>query len=72
MTDFIEYSIKIKDESKTLVEKDFCYDSLFLHKENADLKRKVEEMIKKFDITDYDPTKLSDLSIEVRAKLVWQ
>lgn len=66
---YIEYSIKIKDEQNTFSQKDILYQSLLLGKENFELQTKIKELVDQFyqgNLPEEPP------SIVVTAKLIWE
>jgi len=69
MSEYIEYTIKIKDEKSSLSEKDISYEALLLCKENERLKSEVDNLVYRFKSDN--PSQESP-GITVNAKMVWQ
>ena len=67
--EFIEYTIKVKDERNCLSEKEICYEPLLLAKEDENLRERVEALVEKF--MDHYPSQESP-EVTIRAKMVWQ
>jgi len=69
MSEYIEYTIKIKDEKSTLSEKEFTYEPLLLSKDNEQLKQEVYGLEYRFKS---DNPGQESPEITVTAKMVWQ
>lgn len=68
-SEYIEYTIKIKDEKSTLSEKDISYDPLLLSKDNEKLALDVNAVAERF-FADNDSGESPEITIT--AKMVWQ
>lgn len=67
--EYIEYTIKIKDEKSTMSEKDISYEPLELSKHNAVLAHKVNELAKRF----FEGNELNEPpEVVITCKMVWQ
>ncbi len=67
--EFIEYTIKIKDESHSLSEKELSHVPITLSKDTLELAQKVDALAKRF----FDISESSEApSIEIKFKMVWQ
>jgi hypothetical protein len=66
----IELSIKVKDDTSTMVEKDVLYHDLMLSKDDRDLQGRVNAVVERFkaNSTADDP---NDVDVTVNAKMVW-
>lgn len=67
--EYIEYTIKIKDESSSLSERDISYEGLYLSKSNASLQQKVNEIAQRF-FQQNEPEESP--SIIITAKFIWE
>ena len=65
----IEYTIKVKDESSTLSEKDIAYDAFRLSKDNAFLENRVKEAVARF-LEKHESQEAPEVTIT--ARMVWQ
>jgi hypothetical protein len=68
-SEYIEYTIKIKDEKSSLSEKENTYESLLLSKDNEELRAKVADLVCRFRA--YNDAQESP-EIIVTSKMVWQ
>ncbi len=68
-SEYIEYTIQVKDEKSSLSTKELSYDPILLSKENVLLKEEVAFLFEKFQ-----ETHLGEESPEIiiKAKMVWQ
>lgn len=64
----IELSIKIKDEKRSMTEKDFVHDEYLICKSNPDLVERVDAVFKKF--SSQEDTEAP--TITIRTKMTWQ
>jgi hypothetical protein len=67
---FIEYVIKVKDESSSVSEKHITYEPLLLSLDNTELENKVQEAYLKFYHKGAEGKESPEITI--RAKMVWQ
>ncbi len=67
--EYIEYTIKIKDEKSTLSEKEICYESLTLSKSNEELAQKVDALAQRF-LAESESGEAPEIT--VTSKMVWQ
>lgn len=68
-SEYIEYTIKIKDEKSTLSEKEISYESLTLSKSNEELAEKVNALAQRF-LAESESAEAPE--IIVTAKMLWQ
>jgi hypothetical protein len=69
MSEYIEYTIKIKDEKSSLSEKHISYEPLLLSKDNEELAAKIHALFEKFR-ADNDSEESPEITIP--SKMVWQ
>lgn len=67
---FIEYVIKVKDETSSLSEKHITYEPLLLSLDNEELEKKVQDTYLKFYSKGAEGKESPEITI--RAKMVWQ
>jgi hypothetical protein len=68
-SEYIEYTIKIKDEKSSLSEKEICYGPLLLSKENEIVAAKVNALAERF-LANSESGEAPE--IVITSKMVWQ
>jgi hypothetical protein len=71
-SEYIEYTIKVKNESSTLSEKDISYEPILLSKECDFLSEKVNAVAQRFFASISDEDKQESPEIVISLKMVWQ
>jgi hypothetical protein len=68
-SEYIEYTIKIKDEKSTLSEKEIIYEALLLSKDNEVLMQAIAQLMARFFADEESP---EAPEITITAKMVYQ
>lgn len=68
-SEYIEYTIKVKDEKNALSQKDISFEPLLLSKDNEELREKVNALAERF-LADSESGEAPE--IIVTSKMVWQ
>ena len=71
-SEYIEYIIKVKNESRTLSEKEISYEPILLSKSCEELSAKVDAVAQRFFASLEEEEKQESPEIVINFKMVWQ